>query len=242
MIIIGKTDKGKVREANEDSCRIFKSKDNLIDYLVVADGMGGHKSGEIASRIAVDFIVESLPCLELSREELDDAIINVLNKANEQILLTASEDSKYEGMGTTIIIAAIIESHAHIVHVGDSRAYLVNGNDITQLTVDHSYTQELIKMGCITKEEAKVHPQKNIVTQALGSIEGLRPEINHQEIKKNNQLLLCSDGLTNMLSDDEILATIKTAAHVEKACDMLIDRANENGGIDNITVILAENE
>ncbi len=236
-----KTSKGKIREINQDSYYI--SDDENCPLFIIADGMGGHKAGEIASRMAVEIISSSfLDQIKCSSSEMDDdsiinAIRNSIYKANDEIYRKSSEVEEYSGMGTTVTMAYENNGKFFIGHVGDSRAYLLRDNQLWQMTKDHSLVEELIKNGSITREEARFHPQKNIITRALGIDKEVEIDLIVKEKLKDDILILCTDGLTNMLNDDEIKELLISSDNMQKACDFMVQLSNEKGGLDNISVV-----
>lgn len=243
----GVTDVGKKREANEDCFATIPE-----DYLfVVADGMGGHAAGEVAARLAVtaiaDFIASTRRDAEITWPfEYDTTLSLESNRlktairfANQKILDTIMHKKDLEGMGTTLVGIMMGNGRACVGHVGDSRAYLVRGGDIMQLTSDHSWVNEQVKLGFLTPDDASRHPFRNVVTRALGSKEDVLVDVVEREVLPGDVLLLCSDGLNTMLDDAEIARTVtEHAANVEAAAEALVARANQKGGEDNVTVIL----
>lgn len=229
MRVGSKTDKGRVREQNEDS---YGYKGNLF---VVADGMGGHQAGEIASAIAVETIL-AMNFESQVDVELEKAIL----KANEAILSEVDSHPELSGMGTTIAVMVVHEQTIYIAHVGDSRIYHFGNGKLSQITEDHSLVAELLKNGEITETEAKHHPQRNILTQALGSRNEMKIEFHSYEVKPGEKYLLCSDGLSNMVEENILEAILQLDEEPETLAEKLITLANENGGSDNITVIIVE--
>ena len=230
------TDIGKTRAVNQDY--IYTSVDRvgcLPNLFIVADGMGGHKAGDIASR----FTVETIKTLiEQSQEKDAISVINdSVKMVNSLLLQKASESEDYYGMGT---IATIYDNVLRVANVGDSRLYVIDDNDITQITRDHSLVEEMVLAGQLSKSEARTHARKNVITRAIGVEEQVEPEMFSIDLKENSKVLMCSDGLTNMLEDAEILSIVRNNADIEDAARMLIDRANENGGKDNISVIIVD--
>lgn len=239
-----KSDKGRVRELNEDSYKVITGKDGIPDIFIVADGMGGHNSGELASHMAVDLSEEYL--LKFLKdadggESTLSLICNLVAEVNKSIYLKAKESEENFGMGTTFVIGIRLDNKLYIGHVGDSRAYLIRNGVLERLTTDHSYIEELIKNGSLTREEARNHPKKNIITRALGCEENVEVDTYAVDLQDDDILVLCTDGLTNMLSETEILSIICECDEPQFACDELVRRANEKGGEDNITVILVKN-
>lgn len=238
MIISALTDVGLVRENNQDS--YFMSSDLDFPLFIIADGMGGHKAGEIASTMAIDivkdFFVKNKDKLN-DEKNLCDIIKHSIKKANQEIYNISLESSLYTGMGTTITLAYILDKKLYIGHVGDSRAYFIEKDNIYQITDDHSLVNELIKNGSITPEEGKTHPQRNMITRAVGTSQEIELDIFINEINNDHILLLCSDGLSNMVEDTHILDIVKKEIDVNNICKKLIIKAKDNGGKDNITVI-----
>ncbi len=232
------TDVGMVRDNNQDSYFVPVNED--IPLFVVADGMGGHKAGEIASNMAINIIRDTF--LELKIPPMDEISITKLieqsiKEANEKIYLRSIEKEAYSGMGTTVTLAYIINRKLCIGHVGDSRAYLFKDENLIQITEDHSLVNELVKNGSITLEEAKTHPQRNIITRAVGTSETIEMDIVVREYEEGNILLLCSDGLTSMVKDSQIQDILSKEKNIQKACENLVSLSNDNGGYDNTTVI-----
>jgi PPM family protein phosphatase len=239
-----KTDKGMIREINEDSCNVLAGYPGVPVSFIIADGMGGHNSGEIASKMAVDFVssyVLEFPEKFLDEENIQDAIVEVIKAANNKVFISANESPETIGMGTTLIIAVICNKKLYIGHVGDSRVYLIRDNIIEQLTTDHSFIEELLQKGSISKTEAENHPRKHVITRAIGCIEDIEADIYISNIKDRDIFILCTDGLTNMLNDDEIYKIAQENEEVEGICNLLVDMANEKGGEDNITVMAFNN-
>ncbi len=245
------TDVGRKRKGNEDS--LFVNAEQKL--FVVADGMGGHAAGEIASSIAVDSINEFV-CLTGGDEEitwpfgLDETISYDGNRlktavrfANKKVLEATKEKSEYEGMATTVCAVLVDDAVANLAHVGDSRVYLMRDGELSQLTSDHSWVNEQILSGVISPEQARSHPLRNVVTRALGGKADLQVDMQAHEIEAGDVLLLCSDGLTTMIPDDEIARVMReSGGDIEKAAQALVDAANAKGGEDNITVLLLKFE
>lgn len=247
----GLSDVGRKREHNEDSF-IIVGQDLLF---VVADGMGGHAAGEVASRIAVnamaDFIASTRKDAEITWPYEYDTNLSVASNrlktairiANQKIIDTIGERRELEGMGTTLVSILLSEGIACIAHVGDSRAYQVRDGKMEQMTGDHSWVNEQIKLGFLTKEEAERHPFRNVVTRALGSKEDVQVDIIEKPLQAGDRLLLCSDGLNTMIDDSTILGIITDAkGNPDLATKNLIATANEEGGEDNVTAILVHVE
>ncbi|MBI3448098.1 MAG: Stp1/IreP family PP2C-type Ser/Thr phosphatase [Acidobacteria bacterium] len=243
----GLSDVGRKREHNEDSFAVIPE-DNLF---LVADGMGGHAAGEVASRIAVnaiaDFIASTRKDAEITWPYEYDTNLSVASNrlktairlANQRILDTIAERRDLEGMGTTLVSVLLSDGMACVGHVGDSRSYLVRGGELSQVTGDHSWVNEQVKLGFLTKEDAVRHPFRNVVTRALGSKEDVQVDISEKPLQKDDTILLCSDGLNTMVDDRTILDLVqRSSGDVETAARNLIAKANEGGGEDNVTVIL----
>ncbi len=231
MRIGSKTDKGLVREQNEDS---MGYRNNLF---VVADGMGGHEAGEIASAIAVETILATDLALNIP-EALGAAVL----AANEAILHEAERQPSLQGMGTTVVVLAWVEDEIFFTHVGDSRIYQLTDGTLKQLTEDHSLVVELVKNGGLTADEAKNHPQRNILTRALGTKGLSNIEVQTVSHAPGDKLLLCSDGLYSLLKDVELQEILSAVEPPQTIVDRLVDLANERGGNDNITLILIDSE
>ena len=235
---------GKVRQINEDSFYI-PSVDNDIALFIVADGMGGHNAGEIASSEAIQLVVEHINKNYDEYQKQESSITKLLSEAiltaNHIIYQKSISDPALEGMGTTFSSVIIEKGKIYIGHVGDSRVYAIKKNNIYQLTRDHSYVEQLIKNGTITREEAVNHPQKNVITRALGAEVIVETDISVRHFQKNDKLILCTDGLTNLVSDKQILETVQNCESCQDAAEKLVNMANDLGGTDNITVIIIKN-
>lgn len=238
MKTFSKTDTGRRRDMNQDY--VYTSETpvgSLPNLYILADGMGGHNAGDYASRYTVETIVESV---KHSRETSPIAIIRTaIKQANQAVLEKAQTDIDLEGMGTTVVVATLIGQELCVANVGDSRLYIV-GDTLKQITKDHSYVQEMVRRGELKPEVARVHPDRNIITRAVGGSTVIEVDFFEVELKKGDRILMCSDGLTDMLEDQEIFEIINENEGIMEAIDELVDTANEYGGNDNITVILAE--
>ncbi len=238
------SDRGITREINEDSYKIISGRDGLPDTFIVADGMGGHNSGELASLMAVDLSEEYLLKFfqpDIDEEGMQSFICNMMTEVNKSIFSKAKESEENFGMGTTFVIGIFLKAKLFIGHVGDSRVYLLRNGLLQRLTTDHSYIEELIKNGSLTREEAHNHPKKNIITRALGCEENVVIDTYCVDVNEDDIFILCTDGLTNMLSEDEILSVINNNDDPHYLCSELVRLANEKGGEDNITVIIVKN-
>lgn len=232
------TDIGKRREINQDY--MFTSETavgNLPNLFLVADGMGGHKAGEYASRFTVDAIVEAV---RNSKETEPVTIMKeAVTRANDMLIEEAHADETKSGMGTTIVAATFLGEKLYIANVGDSRLYVVN-HEISQITRDHSLVEEMVRLGEMNKEEAKVHPDKNIITRAIGAVNELVIDFFEVEVQPEDTILMCTDGLTNMIEDEDIRKIIIGQRDIAEKAEKLIETANANGGKDNITVVVIE--
>lgn len=237
MIIHSKIDKGIIRHSNQDAF-VAGQLSPQIAFGIVCDGMGGANAGNVASEIAVKTVSEYLYNSyrdNMTIDDFDKVVKNAIASANMQVFDRASKNDALKGMGTTIVAAVIKGNEAVIAHVGDSRIYLVN-DSIQQLTKDHSIVQTLVESGKITLEDAKVHPRKNVITRALGVESEVMVDSDFLTVNPNDTLMLCTDGLTNFVSEDIILETFKNT-ELSTVCDKLVELANDGGGGDNITVV-----
>lgn len=207
------------------------------NLLVVADGMGGHKAGDFASKFTVEVVKREIAGSRSRKPEkvLHDAI----QVANRELIRVASRDVKLEGMGTTLVVATVIGDTLYFANIGDSRLYLIDDN-IKQLSKDHSLVEEMVRLGGIKAEDARNHPDKNIITRAMGVKDEAEADFYEFRIKRGDKILMCTDGLSNMVEDEDMFGLVKGSRDVVEAVQMLIDRANSNGGRDNIGVVLAE--
>jgi serine/threonine protein phosphatase PrpC len=223
-----RTDTGRQRHANEDA---YFARSPIY---AVADGMGGAQAGEVAARIAADAFETDLDDSGSAEERLS----RVANEANRRIFALARSDASRSGMGTTLTGALVSDDEVSIVHVGDSRAYLLREGELRQLTRDHSLVEELRRRGRLTSEEAEEHPQRSIITRALGPDADVEPDIHSHQARSGDVFLICSDGLTSMVREEEVRRILVESESLQKAVDALIQEANRRGGRDNITVIL----
>lgn len=232
------TDIGMVRDVNQDYVYVSDTPiGQLPNLLVVADGMGGHQAGDYASRLAVEVVRQTLQ--DSTQENPEAMFKEAILSANRAILDSASKDAKLSGMGTTLVIAAVIDRTLYFANVGDSRLYLLN-HDVKQLSKDHSLVQEMVRLGGINEEDAKHHPDRNIITRAVGAKENIEIDFFEYRLKKGDMILMCTDGLSSMVEDQEIFRIVKSSRDVVEAVGRLIERAKENGGSDNIGIVLAE--
>ena len=243
MRVLVKTDVGKARDLNEDSYYVPQEDDDL-KLFIVADGMGGYNGGEIASSLAIkaakNYIETNFISTPKDRESILELIKSSMQYANMVVYEKSKEDDELKGMGTTLEICFIYENKMYIGHIGDSRIYRIRKHIIRKLTNDHSYVETLVKDGKITKEEAKTHPKKNMLMKALGCTEYIEPDVFVRGFLKDDIVLMSSDGLTNMIDEQEIFNIITN--NKENASEMLIQKANDNGGYDNITALIVYND
>lgn len=230
------TDVGKVRSSNEDAFGM----DFDHGIFVVADGMGGHQAGEVASQQAVDSMLATLRDREPG-ESAADALVRAVTSANTEIAAAAQQDRNLKGMGTTVVAAIVEGGRFTIAHVGDSRAYLVRDNEIKQLTEDHSMVAELVKAGVITPEAAETHPYRSAISRSLGQFKDVETDTSVHDFLPGDRVLLCTDGLTRFAKPEDILERILAFDDPQEAAQGLIDLANDRGGRDNITAILVSN-
>ena len=237
-----KSDVGRVREINEDSFYISDSLDEVQIYMS-ADGMGGYKGGEIASKLAIqsakNYIENNFKQIEKDKDSIIQLVGSSVEYANMIVYEKSKENKELEGMGTTLDICLIYNNRVFIGHVGDSRVYRIRKEFMRKLTQDHSYVQKLVKDGTITKEEAVHHPQKNMLMKALGCNAFVEPDVMVKGFLKDDILIMNSDGLTNLVSQDDMFREAKK--DIEQAPKELVKLANEKGGYDNITVIVIKN-
>ncbi|MDE6658546.1 MAG: Stp1/IreP family PP2C-type Ser/Thr phosphatase [Eubacterium sp.] len=237
MKIVAKTDKGIVRSSNQDAYAVGEFPDEVA-WAVVCDGMGGHAGGNIASALAVKVISDKINASY--RENMRDSSIrnmldSALTAANMEVYDMAEADPELRGMGTTVVCAIVKNGYAFIAHAGDSRAYIYDG-ELRQITTDHSYVQTLVDIGKITQEEAEHHPNKNKITRAIGAEKIIDIDFDEVELNDEDVLILCTDGLSNYVSSDEMINEVQDGKYYAFA-DRLVKKANHNGGGDNVTVV-----
>lgn len=237
------TDRGQIRSHNEDAGGTYH---NLAGQLlaIIADGMGGHQAGDVASQMAVSMIQDQWQQMEemTSPEQCEKWLAKTIAEMNTTIYNRSFEHEECEGMGTTVVIAISTEDYITVAHIGDSRCYIYNENGFSQMTEDHSLVNELIRSGQISKDDAMYHPRKNVVLKALGTEEKVTADIKSLSWEKNDKLLLCSDGLTDKVLDDELAELMQLDLHVKEIGKKMIDLANERGGEDNISLIIIDYE
>ena len=236
----GLTDTGCVRKQNQDSYKIVEL-DRRSLLCIVCDGMGGAKSGNVASSLAVDVFVEEVQrCWVpgMSTEKIDMALRGAVKLANFTVYDQASQFEEFEGMGTTLVAAVVTPGLAAVINVGDSRAYGIDSHGIRQLTKDHSLVQMMVDRGDLTPEMAKSYPGKNFITRAVGTEPTVLSDLFHVEVRKGDYLLLCSDGLSNLLDDQEILFEVVHGVNKHRCCKRLLEIAQSRGAPDNVTSVL----
>ena len=234
------TDKGLVRSNNEDEYLILKSKDNRFVLLILADGMGGHKSGDEASKIAVrytSFMIDRNFRDDMSDKELLDLLDQAIEAANVQVQLEALASPEKSGMGTTLTVALIVNKHLYLGHVGDSRFYLLRNNDFYQITKDDTYVQSLVDKGELNSAEAASHPQNNILIKAIGSNDAVNPQLLDLELQESDKFLMCSDGLYDVLSNRDIKEILSDSQDTKTCVNEYIKQTLKKGAPDNVTVI-----
>lgn len=230
------TEVGLVRPGNEDSLLISPD----LGFFMLADGMGGHNAGEVASQQALKYLEQKVRMLLPKADDVGKMLVEALQETNAFLYQMACQDSELEGMGTTVTACLVQNNEALIVHVGDSRAYLLKGDSITQITQDHSLVGELVKNGDISEELAQVHPRRNVLTQAVGVFPEVSADLYRLQLQRGDLILLCTDGLTNHLNRLQIQNIVSDASSLEQAVRNLTAAALEQGGTDNISIILIE--
>ena len=242
MKVFTKTDIGMARNMNQDSYSVTNEENYKL--YILADGMGGYKGGEIASKVAVTavekYIKEKFQTISKEKTKILELIKDAIEFANTAIYEESRTDESLHDMGTTLEVCLIYKNKLYIGHVGDSRIYRIRKNVMRRITTDHSYVEKLVKDGEITREEAYNHPKKNLLLKALGSEGLIEPDVLYKALEKDDILVICSDGLTNMIKEERILEIIKEDE--DKAAETLISEANAAGGLDNVTVILIINK
>ena len=239
MISYEKTDVGVKRKVNQDTIYASDTRvGKLPNLYIVADGMGGELAGDYASAKCVEIIINSIT----NSNELETVRIleQAIQTANNRIFTESHKDSSKTGMGTTLVLATVFDGHLYVANVGDSRLYVANGAMLKQVTKDHSVVAELVRTGELDKDDAKYDKRKNMITRAIGAEETITPDYFDVEISGNEHILLCSDGLTNMVEDQEIYEILTSEETIESRANKLVERANANGGKDNVSVIIIE--
>ena len=238
MKAFGMTDIGRIRKNNQDY--LFISEDavgNLPNVYIVADGMGGHRAGEVASKRAVDSIIASLESTSL--KDPVSIIEEAVTSANNEVFNMSRNNPELEGMGTTLVVTTVFEKDFYVANIGDSRLYIIN-DEIHQITRDHSYVEEMVSRGELDKDSARTHAKKNVITRAVGVETGTYADYFQVKYKKGDKILICSDGLSNMVNDEDLKIIVKKRITVEDIVNALVYTANHNGGPDNITAIVVE--
>ena len=238
----GLTDPGCVRKQNQDAFQI-EQLDRSTLLCVVCDGMGGAKSGNIASSLAIDVFVQEVKRTwtpDMDPDELDRMLKNAVKLANFTVFDQAQQFEEFSGMGTTLVAALLQGNYVTVVNVGDSRAYTINKDGIHQLTVDHSVVQMMVSRGEITPERAKTYPGKNLITRAIGTESLVNCDVFHKKLQKDDCLLLCSDGLSNLIDEQEILFEVVHGVEMQYCCQRLLDIAKKRGAPDNVTSVLIQ--
>ena len=239
----GETETGRVRDHNEDSILRLggeQSPPGVDALLVVADGMGGHAAGEVASKLTVEHIEQHFTSgafASTTADEFEEALRTLLQNVN-QVVHTAGQDTDKRGMGTTCTLVAIKDDHLYYAHVGDSRAYLLKGGELDQVTDDHSWVEDMVRAGSLSKEEARTHPNRNVITRAIGLDVSVVVDTGVCALRDGDLIMLCSDGLNSMISDEEI-HTVLEKSSFKNVCTNLITAANEAGGHDNTSIAVA---
>lgn len=239
MRIVSKTDIGRVRRSNQDSY-LTGELSGSVAWAVVCDGMGGANGGNVASAVAVKSISEHINASYregMSANSVRNMLMSAISAANSDVFDMAQSDANLLGMGTTVVVAIVIGKVAHIAHAGDSRAYIINKDSIEQITRDHSVVQSMVENGEITEEQAKIHPNRNVITRALGVDDRIDIDYNEVVLRDGDTIMICTDGLTNYVENEQILELSNSCKFYEYP-EKLIDMANDNGGGDNITVVM----
>lgn len=243
MKVFTKTDVGMARSMNQDSFLVSEDNNNGLNLYILADGMGGYKGGEIASKVAITavskYIIEKFDEIQKDKQSILNLVEDSIEFANSAIYEESEQDAELQDMGTTLEVVLIYKNKVYIGHIGDSRIYRIRKNKMKKITTDHSYVEKLIQDGDITREEAYNHPKKNLLIKALGTDEEACPDMIYTVLNKNDVIIICSDGLTNMLRDGEILEVVREQN--EECAEILVEEANLAGGLDNITVIVIDN-
>ena len=238
MKVAYQTDIGHQRKENQDRVAKFTAPDGTL-LVVVADGIGGSRSGDVAAQITVDHLGRQFQAASPNSSlEAIRWFAREVQLINDEILQKSTENQKYQGMGTTLVAAIIFDQAMVVANIGDSRGYVLHDNLLTQVTIDHSLVNELVKHGDITEEEARNYPQNNIITRAIGVSSDARIEVNRFDLGAGDQILLCSDGLSKMITREQMMGVLESDLSLTEKCSQLIKMANEAGGPDNITVLI----
>ena len=242
MKAVGISDIGKCRKNNEDALYVPQKGDDIQNLFIVADGMGGCNAGEVASQYAIDSFLEYIRKERDAHgeEDIPDLLAEAMTVSNRAVYEKSNSAHEFAEMGTTMVAAAVQDGKIFVAYVGDSRAYLFRKRELNPLTTDHSYVMELVRLGSITKEEAAIHPKRNIITRAIGIKETVETDAIVEKAMQGDILLLCSDGLSGMISDKNMAEVIGKRITLEKKAQRLVEMANERGGYDNISLILVD--
>ena len=244
MNFAGKTDRGLSRSQNEDAFCIIGGSEKTPLIMAVADGMGGHKAGDIASKMAMEIIQESFKKKPLSTKSYDSVttrLFEIIKKANDAIFRKSISDPACIGMGTTLIIAVVDNNALVVAHIGDSCVYHFRNKVMKKITTDHTYVEELVRIGTLTRAEALIHPKRNYITKAVGCTNKVDADLYNITLEEADRVLIFTDGLSKMLTDSEILKIVYSSDDSEVVCERLIEKTNANGGIDNTTAVVLLN-
>ncbi|WP_067838721.1 Stp1/IreP family PP2C-type Ser/Thr phosphatase [Amphibacillus sediminis] len=235
------SDQGKVRQHNEDAGGVFKNQIGQTLSLV-ADGMGGHQAGDVASQMVKDYFEQAWKQTDaITTPDAAEAWLNKhILQANQNVYDYAEQHPECKGMGTTVIAVIYTDEHVSIAHIGDSRCYRYHNNQLTQITDDHSLVNELVRSGQISREDAEHHPRKNVLMKALGTNPTIDPDVFSSPWQKGDRLMICSDGLTNKIADDELANFLANEQSLRQIAEEMVQQANDRGGEDNITLVLTE--
>lgn len=240
MQIAYRTAIGKRRKDNEDSVGVFTNQQG-VKLAIIADGIGGNQGGDVASEMAVTHIGHSFSATNAKTiDETKNWLQKQISSENQDIRNRSEQFLDLKGMGTTVVLAVIFNQTVLIGNIGDSRGYLLRDHIFSQVTEDHSLVNELVKRGELSKQAARVHPKKNVITRSLGIEKAVQIDMHYLELTDDDMLLLCSDGLSDMVDDDQIQAVLENDSSVQEKCDELVKLANDAGGLDNISVILID--
>ncbi|MBR4935236.1 MAG: Stp1/IreP family PP2C-type Ser/Thr phosphatase [Anaerotignum sp.] len=242
MKAVGMSDIGKCRKNNEDAYYISAGEDPAENLYLVADGMGGCNAGEVASSSAIEAFLAHFwkEMKHATTDDMLDMMAGAMTAANKEVYTKSNSAREFAEMGTTMVAAAIREDKVYVAHVGDSRAYIFRKREMIPLTTDHSYVMELVKMGNITKEEAATHPKRNVITRAIGIKNTVEADTVIRPLQKNDIIVLCTDGLSGMLKDEEMAKILNKRTDLEKKAELLVEEANKKGGFDNISLVLVQ--
>ncbi len=242
MKAVGISDIGRCRKNNEDALYVPSKEDDIQNLFIVADGMGGCNAGEVASQYAIDSFLEYIRKERDAHgeEDIPDLLTAAMTASNRAVYKKSNSEREFAEMGTTMVTAAVQDGKIYIAYVGDSRAYLFRKRELSPLTTDHSYVMELVRLGSITREEAASHPKRNIITRAIGIKETVETDAIVEKAMQGDILLLCTDGLSGMVSDKAMAEVIDKRITLEKKAQKLVEMANERGGYDNISLILVD--